>query len=538
MSSSPNSQIAPAAPPVDFNSFTEEQLDSIIAAGGKLPESQDNPPAPEATPGAANNAAPDKAADGAKPDDKVAEPPKDEKAVEEPPKDEKSAEAAPDPEEAIKAFKFTENADEATRIAEEKAYLDLFDEIPEGVRQMIEIRDKRIAELAEAAKPPETDAETVKHMKAFDRLVERRQAEDGTWVHDTEGLRELLQTSYPTEYKQLIADINSAPSNKYPNSTLLEEFIQDGFGLDDTAMETLGMFFENGGKLPTPAYVPPGIDPKSQDAYWNSFSKKVIDDRLERITYALNDASATDQERADARAELANINAQLAREQRAIDRDREDRQRESQTKYRVLQDIENEGVDNYVKTTIGILDQAQKDLADDLTMFDAAGASITAAAYAQLVSNALSDAGEFSKAAQKELVAQGIVVDWGAAGAAVNELLDIEKKLAALRRDKANPRAIENVLNRKRTVLQDFKGFEKSLTGQIVAKLTAGAGSALKAKIEDATANGGKAKGFRPKVAGSNVPQGADVDFDSMSLEEINAYLEGKKFLATAAKNS
>lgn len=505
---------------IDFDSLPQETLDQIVETG-IIPDDLTNPVDPPV----------DEAPEA---DDAETDPPADEAAVdetvveEEPAEEEKPAEEVDDPAARVENFKFTPDADAETRAKEEAEYLELV-EIAEPVQQIIAHREARIAELeAQATATVEADPVQARHTEAFDGLVTFVQNEDGEYVPNTAPVRALLKEFYPKEQEQLMIDLLSETSEKYPGNTRFQEILRDVKGLGEAEMQTLDAFLENNGQMPFPKFVPTGVDEKFGEAYWTNPDRDEIDEKLRTATFTLSDIRATDEEKEAAQRDIDRINRNLSIVQKGVDADRNARQAEQQQSVTVREQVTQEGTKAYIQTTLGLLEQAQVDLAKSLTMFDEEAAGVTAASFGVLINSALSDVDEYAKAAQKQLADHGIKVDWAAAGAAINRLYASEQQIAALKKFGANPRAVENELKNKTRILLDIKGLEKNLTGQIVAKLTTGAGKALKSQIAKAPNAGGKVPAVRPRIAGDSVPVGSTPNFDKMSKKELDDIIFGR----------
>jgi hypothetical protein len=507
---------------IDFDSMTSEDLDSIITSGGEVPEKfrQAAPPVvddpPVADPPAEEE---DEPATGDDPP--VTDPP----AVEEE-ADEEAAPAA-DEDDAVD-FTFTENADPETRQKERREYLAKF-ALPEPMQVIF---DELVAENEQlrTESAPQADDETRSHMSAFDQLVQFKQ--DGNqFVPDTEGVRNLFQRSYPNEYSQLVRDVNMEDSHKYPGYTRLQEFVRDGFNLSEEGMKVLDTFLENGGDMPVPKFVPDGIKPELAEAYWKSFDRDELDDRLRKAMFTLGDEAASDEERMSANLELSRMNTKLSQVQNGLNFDRDKNETQAKARVQTQQTIVNAGVQRYVGTTLKLLENTRTEIANSLTMFDPATAGVAAAGLAVLVENALSDADEYAKAAQASLEAQGIKLDWAAGKATLEKLWVTEQRIAALehleKQKQVHPRAIALAKKDLAKVLLEIRGHEKALIGKLTKKLAGGAGEALKTTLKDVP----RLKNVRPRLKGDGKTIGGIPNFDQMSKEQLDSYIGEKKYL-------
>jgi hypothetical protein len=506
--------------PIDLDSMSSADLDEIVSSGGIVPERLRTPAAPV-----------------------VVDPPADEeKPVEEekPVVDEPAAPAAPEepkaeeePEEAPEAeveFTFTENADPETRAKERKAYLAQF-ELPQPMQ---EIYDELLAENEElkTAQVPESDTDAKLLTAAFDQLIEIKRDANDIPVPDTEGVRALFQREYPNEYRQLIKDVNTEDSAKYPGYTRMQEFIRDGFGLNEEAMSTLDLFLNHGGKMPVPNFVPDGVKPEVAEAYWRAFDRDDIDTQLRQATFTLNDEGASDEERMQANLSISKLNTKLAQIQNGLNYEKNKVDDAQRSRVETQQKIVNAGVQGYVDTTLKLLGNTRAELEGSLTnIFEGAAGAMTASGLSQLLENALSDADEYSKAAQETFAKMGIKADWAEGKASLEKLWQIEQKIAALdhlvEKKQVNPRALVLAKKQKVGVLLEIRGHEKNLIGKITKALATGSGKALEKKLAEVP----KLKQVRPRVSGNPKPFSNTPDFDRMSKEELDSYIGQKKYL-------
>lgn len=501
---------AAATQTLDFDSMTPDELDTYIASGGTAAPAEAEPTEPtEPTEPAEEQ-----------------ETPAEEK--EESPAEEKEESPAEELDEAailerVEKFKFTKDASPEVRAKEEAEYLELV-EIAEPVKQMIAARDARLAELEQQIEV-QTDPVQKLHSEAFDGLVEFVEKEDGSSVPNTEPLRQLLKTHYPAEREQFILDTMLEPSEKYPGYTVYQESLRDIGNLSDPQVKAVSAFIENGGRFDFPSFVPEGIDPNVGEAYWTNPDRKEIDERIERAAFVLRDQMSSEEERQEAEADIEKLNRHLAMVQKGMDADARQQDAERQSKQTVQQQISNAGNQNYIKTTLGLMEQVKEDIAKGLTMFDPDAADLTAEAYGTQILSALSDNDEYAKAAQKKLVSKGIKVDWAGANQALARLYQSERQIAALDMLKANPRAIEIEQRKKSQILLEIKSIQKNLVGQLVAKVTTGAGKALQTKLASAPKNAARPSAVKPRIPGSSPAAIGKKNFDDMSLEELNSHV-------------
>lgn len=407
-----------------------------------------------------------------------------------------------------------------------KEYLEKV-ELPPAVQQILDHKDKLLAESeAKTVENPYADlgeVETVaKTLKAVNRLADFREIPDvitgkPVFVPDTTGIRELLDTDFAKEKPQFLYDLNTEPSKKYPGATLFQQFIKDGFDLDAQAMETLNYFVSNKGQMPLPPVVPEGIDQKFLKAFWLSEDRVDIEARLDAAQKVLADQYADEGTKAEAREALRKINSNLSFVQNGIDA-RDNTQKEiEQQRLNEQNAVSAAAAKTYLDTSVVMLRDVAAQLKTALAdVMDEGGSGITGLGYAALIEKALTD-DEWAKYAQEDLAKEGVKFDWKKGREVLDQLWQIEHKLAAQEKAGANPRAIEASKQAKSVILKELKGYQKEVQGQIIAKAVGGASKKLEAKTKDA-----------PKVpVGRTKPNGTGTDnangkkFEDLPLPEM-----------------
>lgn len=434
-------------------------------------------------------------------------------AEEQPAATDEAADAAP-------AFEFTEDADVDTYLAEREKAVEMYEFDP-TVKAMLDRDAAIIAEFkANAATNAFAGDESVtKHMTAFDRLVEFREDPDThEFVPDTGGVLELLQTDYANELPQIVEDVNTMPSQKYPGLTMFQQFIRDYANLDGGAMQQLDYFLKNNGRFAVPAFVPEGINPKLAEAFWTAENRDEITLKIERAAFTLQkDPDATAEEKAAAQRDLQVLNGQLAQIQNGLDATKARLEAEKQAQTQAQTAIHDEAVDRFVGTTRGIIEIIATKSMTGLEVLDDTGAGITGTAFATLVENAFSDNDGYAKYYQDKLASYGVKADWAKAYALRDRLFQSEMKVIALEKSGANPRAVENAKREKDGVVKELLSLAHEAAGKMNAKLVAGAGKKLAKQIATAP----KIQAARPKASGDGtraVPKG---DFENMSVDEL-----------------
>jgi len=514
-------------PTLDFDAMPDAELDAFIASGGKeVPETKTE-----------DTATTDTSTPEAKTDDVI----EGEVVLDDDKKEGDKVEETKIPEaeeiaaieKRVAEFTFTENAPVETIQAEETEYLELV-ELPAPLTAMITRRDAEIERLSQV-QPMDKVAE--QHMTAFNHLAsEYKQAEDGSWVPDTAPARELLQKTYPKEFSQLVEDRLAERSAKYPSFSRLHEIIMDDFGISEQQMEVIDLVLRNGGNFPRPSYLPEGIDRKYLDAYWYSSEREEIEDQREQALIIWRDPQALETEKMAAKQSLINLNQKLAREQRMMDSEREKWERERQIPVDNESYAREQGLAAYNGTIISFIESSVEDLAKQLapTVGEIA-AKADAAAFAQLMINAFSDADDFAKLAQKQLEAIGIKAEWATVAKIINQIYQTECKIKYLEKIRADQkakgiemshRAVELETGNKENFIRELTKHEKSVKGQFLALKVTDSGEALKKKIT-AVPTLKKKEVVRPKIAAANTSVSTNIEktFNDMSLEDLNKYI-------------
>lgn len=427
-----------------------------------------------------------------------------------------------DIEKRINEFKFTEDADEETRAKEEAEYLEMV-ELPEPLQKILEAKDARLAELQEkvSALPDsgtvDADPAAKRHAEAFDRLVTYTQDESGVPVPDTSAFLSLLEEEYPKEAPALIWDFAKTPSVKYQGYTRFQEVLKDGFGLTPESIQEITGFLERGGTFNFPKFVPENLSESLAEAYWTSPDREDIAQQIDSYNYTLQDALATEFEKAEARRGLQAINQRLKLIQDGINVQHKQRQELAEAPVRDRREIETQTFTNYAETATSLLSATQADLEKAFGAFDKASAKLNAAAFAQLLQNSLSEGGPFAKLGREALTKNGIKVDWSRSVALLDSLYEVETALVVHKRNGAHDRTIRNTQARKAEIIRELTAMSKEFIGQAASKLVKGANAAVQKTAESAPA----VQVVKPKLkaAGASTDH-LRTDFARMSPEE------------------
>lgn len=532
-----NSEPLAASENNDAPAAAEGTITHLAPAGETVEEQAATPAAPatdDAPPAAAGDDAPaigsEAWIDNASPEELreyLSRPPAVEKLQED-------ADAAPDAEEqpagtdeaaeAVPAFEFTEDSDVDTYLAEREKAVEMYEFDP-TVKAMLDRDAAIIAEFrANAATNAFAGDESVtKHMTAFDRLVEFREDPDThEFVPDTSGVIELLQADYANELPQIVEDVNTMPSQKYPGLTMFQQFIRDYAGLDAAGMQRLDYFLQNNGTFAVPAFVPEGINTKLAEAYWTAENRDELQLKVEKATFTLQkDPDATAEEKAAAQRDLQVLNGQLAQIQNGLDAAKARIESEKQAQTQAQTAIHDAAVDRFIETTRGIIEIIATKSMTGLEVLDDTGAGITGTAFATLVENCFSDNDGYAKYYQDKLASYGVTADWAKAYAVRDRLFAAEGKIIALEKAGANPRAVENAKREKDGVVKELLSLAHEAAGKMNAKLVAGAGKKLAKQIAAAP----KIQAARPKAAGDGSRAVPTANYDNMSTEQLRALI-------------
>lgn len=441
-----------------------------------------------------------------------------------------AAATAPD-EEAVNNFKFTENADAETFAKEAAEYLALV-EIPPPLETILSAKDTQIAALNEqlaaapAAGEAVLDESTTRAVEALDTLVTfKLDPETGDHVPDTSKVIGLLEKDYTQELPQLIIDLNALPSTKYSGLTRYQEFMRDGFGLDDRAMQNLDYLLQNKGQLPIPTFVPEGIHNTLAEAYWNAHNRAEIEERLTTLRFTITqDPDASDADKAAAKNEVQNINRTLADVQKGLNADKAARQSQIDNAIAQKQAIQTKTATVYEADTVGLIGALSAELAAGLDFLDEGSARITGLSYATMVERALSDDDGYAKHYQGELKKEGITFDWKSGRELLDKLWDADGQITELEEKNANPRAIENARKAKSDILKELQGKQKELKGAILTKVVTGAGVTLEKKVAAAP----KIPVVRTRVQGDGSGTSVKGDPNNMSIEQLRGLIGQK----------
>jgi hypothetical protein len=519
-----------AASAPDFSAFSAEDLRGALATGNldqlSTPVSAGDSSSADAAAAAA--AEPTGVAnDTAPPADAPNAP-----ATETPEAAPDGAEAAPvvAPEEAAPAaFQFTPDADEETFARERAAFVEAY-ELDPATQYLLERQDKTIGDLRqqlETAAPVEAPPLYSDAVQALEALVTRVQDPlTNRPVPNTEPLVKLLQTSFPQERPDLDESFLASPSAKYQGHNLFQEYLRDYGNLDDQGLMTVQQILQNGGKLPTPSFVPEGIDPQVAEAFWQAPNRQALLESIEAQYEIMRDPLSTTEDKALARQYVQQVNQTLGQVQYGINARTQAQEAQRQQHQLAQQQIEQAGDQAYAETSAALTRSFSERLAANLDMFDAPAARVTALAYGQLIVNALGD-DVWAPYAQADLAKEGIQFNWNEGRAALKRLHQAERNIAGHVATKASPAAVEIAKKEKAAAIKDVKRLELDLMGKISKVAVLGVSKALETKVTAAP----KTPAARPRVAAQNgtspVPSAsASIDaYEGMSPEELRSRL-------------
>ena len=483
----------PAAPAVDDMSIGD--LRSTLAQGIQVP-------APIVDSGAA---APAKEPEAPAPADTPEQTPE--------------GEETPPPAAETPQFQFKAEMTDEEYAAEQQKYLEAYEITPE-IQFMLDRQKAQIEALQQQQNPyadlgtPELVPEVV---SALEKLMTfREDPVTGKFVPDATAIVSLLDTHFTKETPAVLMELAQKPSTRYGGLTMFQEFLVDYGQLDAQGFQNLQTFLDNRGRFPIPSVVPPGIDPRYSEAFWNSPDREAIEEAVEASQMVLEDPMATDYDRQSAQLQLNGIAQRLSMIQAGLDAQKAAQQQQQNIAQQNRQIVEQQAEQSYVETSVQMLRNLSGEISKSLTMFDESGAQIAATAISKLVEAALTD-DQWSKYAQEDLAKQGIKFDWGRGRQVLDRLWDQEKIIAFQKAQGANPLAIQVAQKEKGKILQELRGLEQEFLGQLTKKLVTG----NTAQLKKAAAVKPKGSAVRPKVDNTGVPNtGGDVT-DAMSLEEM-----------------
>lgn len=436
----------------------------------------------------------------------------------------------------IEYFEFTETDNPDVLEAEIDTYLANVEITPQ-LETILEYKDAQIELLSEVVQQIEEmgDYENISRTaNAFNNLVTsyKENPVDGTYVPDTSQLRQVLKEDYPSEYEQLLYDELSQPSDKYANYTKMEEIVRDAFGIQGQAATHLETFLRSGGNLPTPEFVPRGVDEKVAEAFWTSSERDQLHNQIERAVYTLErDQDATESEKQVARNDIRTVNQKLAQIQAGLNAEKQTKVYAEQQKAQVMRQVEQTAAGNFVDTCNQMIESGKDRLAAALTMFDGPSAELTAMGFSTLVERALTD-DEWSRPAQQELRNKGVNFDFNKGKDVLNQLYEIERKIAAQTYAGVNPRAIHISKSEKASLLRQLQGMEHELYGQITRIAVNGFNNVLTSKMNNAP----KIKGVRARGRGDGSGVRPKQGFDNMTVDELRNYVRKNNPYAQALR--
>lgn len=534
------SQATVSAP--DFSSFSIEDLQGALATGNldglSAPATEasstpagvptDQGGASEDPAGAVNEAAPPAGTPSTEPAstmDAAAEQSKEEAAA--------SAQddaASADDDATAPAFMFTEDASDEV-FAEERAKWEEAYEVDPATKFLLERQDKTIADLQtqlQASQATEVPELYTKAVAALDALVTRVQDPHTLdTVPNTGPIVEFLQNSFPNELPELAESFLSMPSNKYQGITLFQQYLRDYGNLDEQGLLTVQQILDNGGRVPTPSFVPQGIDPQVAEAFWQAPNREQILAAVEAQYELMQDPMTSPDERQAARNYIQQVNQSLHQVQYGIDARIKAQEQVRNQQIQQRQQVMQAGDTAYAETTAALTRSFAEHLASNLDMFDAPAARVTALAYGNLIVNALAD-DVWAPHAQADLAKEGINFNWAEGRKALERLRNAEHNIAGHVHTKASPAAIEIAKKEKAAALKEVKRLELDLMGKISKVAVLGASRVLEGKVAAAP----KTPAARPRAtvaatagAANAVPSTSNdlTTYQDLSIEELQS---------------
>lgn len=451
--------------------------------------------------------------------------------------------------EPSEAFTFTENPDDETFMREADEYLERFEDTPETaeLKRIVEGYKSRV-EQARADYEGLGDIQTAKRFQgAIDEMVTKARIDGDVFVPDTTAFRQIMRENLPNEYVQVLQDELGAPSEKYHGYSLMEELIADGFGFTDAKKRaSLEHFLRSGGETQIPPFIPENVDGRLAEAYWKSIDRDDLDAKLREYNEILNDDAAYEEEKADARRGIEQINQKLEQIQIGLDSAKKDRQDAVQRQQAEREKFENQVMANYQNTAISLEREFTDKIASKLTMFgeNSAAARITGRSIATLVRDALTDNEAFAAAARADLKEMGVKFDWQKGYDALDRLYRTERELAfkEANEGKVNPRSVEITRRAKADILKEIKLQETELFGKIMTILQSGANNALQSKAKPPAQTKARLV-LKGKAAGASVGgngRGDDIDakFAHLSDVELARLSEAEKIFLQRQQKS
>lgn len=520
----------PVASVPDFNAFTAEELQGALASGSLdnltppvVTESSTSAPAVavvEPTGADQTAAAPAEVLPTpATPTSEAADDTSETPAAADP------AEVAPE----VPIFEFTADADDET-FAKEKALWAEQYEVDPATQFLLDRQERQLTQLreqVETAKSEEILPLYTKAVEALDALATRvTDPRNNQPVPNTAPLVEFLKTSYPQELPELAESLLSLPSPKYQGITLFQEYLRDFGNLDEQGLITVQQVLENGGRLPTPSFVPQGIDSAVAEAFWQSPNRQAIMEQVEAHYEILGDPLATQEDKTASRNYIYQVNQSLSQVQYGLDARVKAQQQVQQQQYQSRQQVMQAGDQAYAETSAALTRSFSERLAANLDMFDAPAARVTALAYGNLIVNALAG-DDWSAHAQADLAKEGITFNWTEGQKALERLRNAEHNIAGHVATKASPAAVEIAKKEKAAAIKDVKRLELDLMGRISKVAVLGASKVLESKAATAP----KTPAARPRTtaaaAGSSngVPttENSLAAYDTMTPEELQS---------------
>lgn len=438
--------------------------------------------------------------------------------------EEKPAEEAP----AAEVITFEEADTVETVLEKGKKLKDQYDFDP-SVQAYIENLETRAQGITPAFADLPASPETVKEIvMAVDALFDTVAVEEGSTeqVPNTAPLVTLLRTKYANEFEPIAAAILASDSTKYSGSSVLEQFVVDGFGRD----KALNAFAYLHADIPLPVIpagvnLPAGIADGLKEAYTQlpepeRFEIEGLASDVRDLEERLKDASEytrvdLEQELTEKRTRLNGKIFTIEKIQSGINADRDTIERTERQNKANAANFLNKVNTEYNSEIFGMADTFSRDLAPRLTFADAAVQPALARDINTRVFNALAftinDDGTYSPDAMADyyagqLTQEGVKFDFNKGRELLKQHHHATARIIALQNTpNTSPQAIERAVSKKTALMNEIRANQVDLMGQISTKYVKGVGNALGAQTAALLE---KKQAARPRVLGNAAGNG------------------------------
>lgn len=372
----------------------------------------------------------------------------------------------------------------------------------------------------------------------FDMIVDE---ETGESLPNTEPVVNLLRTKYANEFEPLAAAILASDSMKFAGSSMLEQFVVDGFGRD----KAQNAFAYLHADIPLPTIpgginLPDGISEDYKAAYSGLPESKRFE--IEGLVADVQDLSerlkeSNEYNREGIEIELTSKRNQLKGELLTIEKIQAGINAEAEQKIRSeRQLIERQTAFNkkviteYNTEIFGMADAFTKDLAPRLEFADAGAQMGLARDINTRIFNALAfqinadnsyAVDPMADYYANQLKEEGINFDWAKGRELLQKHHNATARLIALRETPGtSPQAIERAERAKNTLLNDIRANQTELLGQISTRYVKGVTKQTEAKIKEQQA---KKIGARPRIQGNGAASGQKARPVAQDIAAYNA---------------